>query len=196
MTGLDRIVAKIAEESKQKTDSIIAEARQTADEIIAEAKAESQKEADKIIAAAKAEADRKIAVARSAAEAVTRNRYLKVRNAVVNDIISAAYEKITKMDDEAYFDLLFAICVKNIEKNECKMYLNERDLARMPEGFEDRINQAVYETSAVQISDTPKDIENGFVLVYGDMEVNCTLKAVFDESMDRLKDILSSILFN
>ena len=39
------------------------------------------------------------------------------------------------------------------------------------------------------------DIENGFVLVYGDIEINCTLRAVFDERMDNLKDLLRPLLF-
>ena len=38
-------------------------------------------------------------------------------------------------------------------------------------------------------------IENGFVLLYGDIEVNCTLRAVFDERMDDLKDLLNPLLF-
>ena len=99
------------------------------------------------------------------------------------------------MSDEDYFALLHKLCVKNIEKGECELFLNARDLKRLPADFEDSINSAVYETGAVHVSLQPKDIENGFVLVYGDMEVNCTLRAVFDSSMDQLKDLLGPMLF-
>ena len=75
------------------------------------------------------------------------------------------------------------------------MYLSAQDLQRLPQDFEDRINAEIYETGAVQVSRTPKEIDNGFVLVYGDIEINCTLRAVFDERMDALKDLLHPLLF-
>ena len=114
---------------------------------------------------------------------------------MVNDILSAAYEKIEAFDDESYFALLLQLCVKNCEKGEGVLFFNARDLARMPRDFEETINAQIYETGAVQVSKTPMDIENGFVLVYGDIEINCTLRAVFDERMDALKDLLHPLLF-
>ena len=75
------------------------------------------------------------------------------------------------------------------------LFLNARDLARLPQTFEEQINTAIFERGAVQVSKTPMDIENGFVLVYGDIEINCTLRAVFDERMDNLKDLLRPLLF-
>lgn len=195
VTGLDKIIEKIAEESAAECKKIIAEAQSQADKIIADARNEAREKANEITAQAQARADQKLAVAKSSAESITRNRYLSVKNAVVNDIISASYEEIEKMSDEDYFDLLYKICVKNVEIGECVMRLNEKDCKRLPKDFEDRINGAVFEKAAVQVSKKPCDIENGFVLVYDDFEVNCTLRSVFDSQMDRLKDILSRKLF-
>ena len=195
MTGLDKILSKIEQESAQKAEATLADANQKAKQILVEAQQAADEKAAVLIEKAQQEAQRKVTAARASAETLTRTNYLTVRNAVVNDVISAAYEAIESMSDEDYFDLLFSLCVKNVEKSECKLYLNRRDLARCPADFEDRINQTVYETGAVQVAKEPKDIENGFVLVYGDMEVNCTLRAVFDEKMDALKDQLNPLLF-
>ena len=195
MTGLDKITQKIAQESREKVESILAEGNAAAAKILADGRAEADEAASKIIADANEEAKRITAAARAKAESITRTKYLEVKNAVVNDVIAAAFEAVEKMDDSAYFDLLFHLCVKNIEKGECELYLNARDLARLPADFEDRINGAVYETGAVHIAKQPKPIENGFVLIYGDMEVNCTLRAVFDAAMDTLKDLLGPMLF-
>lgn len=195
MTGLEKIVSKITAEGQAQGDEIISEAVNKANEIIDEAKKAANEKSKKILAEAEKESQRRISVARSSADSITRTRYLQVRNAVVNDIISAAYERIEVLDDKDYFDLLYKICVKNIENGECVMKLSKKDIARLPADFEDRINKAVYEKGAVQISKEPIDIENGFVLVYGDMEVNCTFRAVFDEKMDSLKDLLNPVLF-
>lgn len=196
VTGLEKIIEKIAEDSAEECKTILSEAKAQADKIVADARNEARKKANDITDKAKAQADKKLAVSKSGAESITRNRYLSVKNAVVNDIISAAYEEIEKMSDEDYFDLLYKICLKNVETGECVMRLNEKDLKRMPRDFEDRINGAVFEKAAVQVSRKPYDIENGFVLIYDDFEINCTLRTVFDSEMDKLKDILSRELFS
>ncbi|MGN0468337.1 MAG: V-type ATP synthase subunit E [Acutalibacteraceae bacterium] len=195
MTGLEKIINKIAEESAQKCDAIIDAANKQASEIISSARQQSSLAADEVVQKAKNRADRIVSAAKSSAETITRTRYLEVRNAIVNDIISAAYEEIEKLSDSEYFDLLYKLCVKNVETGECMMYLSRRDLERLPEDFQDRINGEVYEKAAVQVSKEPREIENGFILDYGDFEINCTLKAVFDEKMDKLKDMLCSSLF-
>lgn len=196
VTGLEKIIEKIAEDSAEECKTILSEAKAQADKIVADARNEARKKANDITDKAKAQADKKLAVSKSGAESITRNRYLSVKNAVVNDIISAAYEEIEKMSDEDYFDLLYKICLKNVETGECVMRLNEKDLKRLPRDFEDRINGAVFEKAAVQVSRKPYDIENGFVLIYDDFEINCTLRTVFDSEMDKLKDILSRELFS
>ena len=138
---------------------------------------------------------RKQAVSKSTAESITRNRYLEIRNAILNDIISAAYLEIEKFSDEEYFAMLKKLCIKNVQTGECEMHLSGYDIGRLPDDFEMSINSEIYEKGAVHISTTPADIENGFILSYGDIEINCTLKAVFDENMDSLKDMLSTALF-
>ena len=162
VTGLEKIIEKIAEDSAEECKTILSEAKAQADKIVADARSEARKKANDITDKAKAQADNKLAVSKSGAESITRNRYLSVKNAVVNDIISAAYEEIEKMSDEDYFDLLYKICLKNVETGECVMRLNEKDLKRMPRDFEDRINGAVFEKAAVQVSRKPYDIEKTF----------------------------------
>ncbi len=195
MTGLDRIIEKILEQSQKNCDEIIKQASLEVKKIISEARAEANAESEKIIADAQKTASRKQAVSKSTAESITRNRYLEIRNAILNDIISAAYLEIEKFSDEEYFAMLKKLCIKNVQTGECEMYLNGYDMGRLPDDFEMSINSEIYEKGAVHISSTPADIENGFILSYGDIEINCTLKAVFDENMDCLKDMLSTALF-
>ena len=195
MTGLDRIVEKIIAEAQKNCDDILSKASAEVKEIISEARARAKEESDKIISEAHKTAVRKQAVSKSTAESITRNRYLEIRNAILNDIISAAYLEIEKFSDEEYFSMLRKLCIKNAQSGECEMHLSGYDMGRLPDDFEMSINSEIYEKGAVHISNVPADIENGFVLSYGDIEINCTLKAVFDENMDSLKDMLSTALF-
>lgn len=195
MTGLEKIVEKIATDSAASCSAIVEKAAKQAENIVAQARNEARKKAALIVEEAQKEADKRNAIAKSSAETITRTRYLETKNAIVNDIVSAAYEEIEKMDDEAYFDLLYKLCVKNVETGECVMYLSKADLERLPRNFEAKINGDVYEKAAVQISTEPKDIENGFILDYGDFEINCVLKNIFDDSMDIIRDALCRNLF-
>lgn len=196
MTGLDKIIEKIASDSDEQCQRLILDADKQAQQILDAAGKEADRQAQLVLDKAQSEKERIIDVAKSGAESITRTRFLQIRNAIINDIISAAYEEIEKMNGKDYFNLLFSLCVKNVETGECVMRLGEKDLKRLPRDFESRINSEVYEKAAVQISKEPCDIKDGFILDYGDFEVNCTLKNVFDEAMDSLKDALSEKLFN
>ena len=195
MTGLDRIIEKILLQSQENCNAILNEASAEVKKIISQAREKANKESAEIVAKATAEAKKIEAVAKSSAESITRNRYLEIRNAILNDIISAAYLEIEKFSDEEYFDMLKRLCINNVLEGECEMHLNGYDIGRLPDDFEMSINSEIYEKGAVHICVTPADIDKGFILVYGDVEINCTLKAVFDENMDRLKDMLSTALF-
>lgn len=196
MTGLEKIQEKILAQSKLSCDSIIAKANAEAKEILISARIKAEKLSADIISEAEELSERKKLLAKGSAETITRNRYLEVRNAIINDIISAAYEEIERLSDEEYFDLLKRLCIKNIAPGEYIMHLNMVDLARLPEGFEDSINAEVYETSAVFVKNEPAEIENGFILSGNGVEINCTFRAVFDENMDNLKDMLNKKLFD
>ena len=196
MTGLERIVEKIAAENKSATDAMIAQTSEQANHMLARAREDANAKAQRVVDEAKKEADRIVSVAKSQAESVTRKRYLEIRNAVVNDVLSAAYEQIGTFDDEQYFDLLLRLCIRNAEKGEGVLYLNAHDLAHMPQDFEQSINAAIYETGAVQVSREPKDIENGFVLVYGDIEVNCAVETLVQLRRSELASQVAEILFS
>lgn len=195
MTGLDKIIEKILEQSQMNCNVILNDAALQVKNIISQARETANKQSGEIVAKAEAEAKRIEAVSKSTAESITRNRYLEIRNAILNDIISAAYLEIEKFSDEDYFAMLKRLCIKNVLEGECEMSLSGYDLGRLPDDFEMSINSEIYEKGAVHISNVPGDIENGFVLHYGDIEINCSLKAVFDENMDALKDMLSTALF-
>ena len=197
MTGLEKIQEKILAQSKLNCENIISAANEEAKNILIEARQKAQQAYNEIISNATELSFKKNNLAKSGAEAISRNRYLEVRNAIINDIISAAYEEIDKMTDDEYFDLLRNLCVKNISPGEYIMFFNSRDLNRLPEDFEDSLNSVIYKTSAVFITkEEPINIPHGFILKGDGVEINCTLRAVFDANMDRLRDSLNAKLFS
>ena len=196
MTGLEKIEEMINEEATEECGKILREASAEIKKMIQDARVTAAKVSKAIVDKAEKQAELINATAKGKAESITRNKYLEIRGAILNDVISAAYLEIEKMSDEEYFELITKLCVKYIQPGECTMFMNGYDLARLPEDFELKINSAVFEKSAVYISKKAVDIENGFILSYGKMEINCTLRAIFDEKMDSLKDMLSPFMFS
>lgn len=196
MTGLEKIEAMINEEAKEDCEKILRNASAEIKKMIADSRVAAAKSSKAIVDKARSQADLISATAKGKAESITRNKYLEIRGAILNDVISAAYEEIEKMSDEEYFELITKLCVKYIQPGECTMFMNGYDLSRLPEDFELTINSAVFEKSAVYISKKAVDIENGFILSYGKVEINCTFRAIFDEKMDSLKDMLSPFMFS
>lgn len=196
MTGLEKIQEKILAGSEENCERIIMQANEEAKAILIAARQQAAENAQAIIKKAEALSAKKQLLAKSGAESITRNRYLEVRNAIINDIISAAYEEIDKFTDEEYFDIIRKLCIKNIDRGEFIMFFNNRDLQRLPEDFEDSINAVVYKDSTVYVKKEPVEIENGFILKNNGVDINCTFRALFDENMDEIKDILNKKLFS
>lgn len=196
MTGLEKIQEKILAGSEENCERIIMQANEEAKAILIAARQQAAEKAEAIIKSAEKLAEKKQLLAKSGAESITRNRYLEVRNAIINDIISAAYEEIDNFSDEEYFDIIRKLCIKNVDRGEFIMFFNSRDLQRLPEDFEDSINAVVYKDSTVYVKKEPVEIENGFILKNNGIDINCTFRALFDENMDEIKDILNKKLFS
>ena len=77
-----------------------------------------------------------------------------------------------------------------------EIYFSSDDLARMPKGFEEKIQAIAREKGgSLMLGKEPGNITDGFILVYGGIEENCTLKALLDAKKDQLQDKVSEILF-
>ncbi len=71
------------------------------------------------------------------------------------------------------------------------------DRKRLPHQFESSLEAALAEkTGAVlKISEITLNMEGGFVLDYGDVEVNCSLEALFFAAKETLQDKVHKVLF-
>lgn len=76
-----------------------------------------------------------------------------------------------------------------------EILFSQRDLDRLPSGFEQELAQALPAGGSLKVSREPRKIDGGFVLVYGGVEQNCSFAALFDAAKDRLQDKLHALLF-
>ena len=185
MTSSEKILAGITAEAESTAKEIISAAEKKAEEIISD----KAKEAE--IAA---EADKKAALINStgdsAAQLVLRDAKLKRKRELIVKALSEVIVGINGYDDKTYFDCLLRLAKKNAMSGKGEMLLSARDLSRDKGDFVKALEEL-----SVTLSDTPADINGGFILRYGDIIINCELSAVMREKRDEITDAVNTALF-
>ena len=73
------------------------------------------------------------------------------------------------------------------------VYLNSKDLNRVPKNFQERLAESGINA---KISDTPDEsIESGFILKNGDIEENLSFSSIIAEKHEEIEDLISRELF-
>lgn len=196
MTGTEKILRHIAGQAEEEAKAILEEARTRAGEITAR----SEKESAAILAEGKARAEAVLKDAADKAEAAAsmqkRRTVLAQKGELVSDVLQSAYRKLLTLPDAEYFDFLYAQLAKQDLKGEGVLYLNEKDLARRPAGFNARVQAAAAEKGGkLTVSETARPMDGGFLLDYGGIEENCSFQAIFESEADALKDAVRAVLF-
>lgn len=193
MTGLEKILAQISNDAKSSADEMIKEAQLKADKIIEEANAEAAKQAQQILKQGESKtADIKQRAA-SSALFEKRNKLLAFKQAYIDSCIGDVRALLENAPDNEYFDHLLSLVSLYANKEDGVMYLNKKDLTRMPQDFAGKATAAA--GHRITISDTPRSIDSGFLLIYEGIDINCSFRAIFEDKEDTLRDIAGQILF-
>ena len=174
-TGLDRIIEQILADAEAKAAEQVAAAEEEAKKTLADAAAEAEQKANVLLAdSEKVGADIK-ARAASTAEFTRRRTVLAAKQNAIRDVIAAAQKELHDLPDDEYFSVLLK-------------------LAQMPQDFSAQLKMAVPGTN-ITVSNTPCNIPDGFLLVYGGIDVNCTFASLFEAAGDTLQDLAGGMLF-
>lgn len=195
MTGLNKIIEKIAQDSAAKCDGIIFNAQNEATKIKEAALELANEEKEAVIAEANKEAKVIVDTAESGSELENKKVILATKVDIINKTIEEAERKLANMPDDEYFAAVYALVKKYSQAAEGEMLLSSDDINRLPKDFESKVNEGLADGAKIAVSKTPANISQGFILVYGDIEINCTFDALIDDARDDIKDELYSIIF-
>ena len=188
--------SQILDEANHSADTKIAEAKAKAGQILEQAKAEALAQAEMISNKAQADAGTHIQRVASSCEMQRKQGILRVKQSVIAEVLSKAYDEVVNLETGSYFDMIRRMLDKYVLPEKGEVYFSESDLKRMPAGFETEIEKiAASKGGVLKLSGEPKAMEGGFVLVYGGIEENCTVKALFDAKRDELSDKVQEVLF-
>ncbi len=195
MTGLEKIVTAIREEAQAEAKAVIDQAHAEAAHILSEEKSKSDALCAEIEASARQQSAHIERAAASAAELQRRRRLLEAKQEMLAHTMEEALKELYALPEEAYFSLLIQMAAACAEPMEGELLLSGRDLSRCPDDFVQRLGQAL-PNAALSLSRETRPIDGGFILKYGDIEHNCSFRAVFDARREELTDKVRGILFS
>lgn len=197
MTGLEKIIKVIEADAKANVEKILAEAKVESEKILASAKKEAEEKCAEIAEKPAYEVNAVINRARSGAMLIKRQKILNAKQQVISDIIEKARLKLTSLPDTDYFDIILQIVKKHVHPQEGIIRFSQADLDRMPKDFDKSLIKAIKDIkdASLTISKECAPIDGGFILVYGDIEENCSFDALFNDAKEDLQDKVNAFLF-
>ncbi len=188
MGGLSNIIAEILQDAKIKADEILEKANKDAAEtriqcekdkqiLIDEKKAEAQKECMKISE-----------LMELSAEAEARQMVLAAKTKIIIEIFE--YIKNDLKNSKEYFDILLKLLENWSENQDGVMYFSKKDLERLPKDFSEKAKKV--SKGSIEISPDPVDIDSGFIIRYGKIDINCSIDAIFEDRKNKIFDIIKS----
>lgn len=191
MTGLENIIREIETESAETVSDILGKANDAAAVTLRDA----EKAAEQLKEGFRREAERKAAETanRAAAndEMELKRAILKKKQEIIRETLDGTRRALTETRDKGYFEMLTSLLSRYAAEGKAgEILMTDADKKAMTKEFE-----AAVSAHGLKVSDKALAADSGFVLVYGSIEINCTVDAIFDAYADELSDMLGAFLF-
>lgn len=193
MSGLDKISDTILREAQNKAEGILAKAKEQAEAI---SKHTAQKiEGYDIEYRENTQKELQAVQEKYASEnrQARKQAILKTRSMVIEDTINKAKHRLETLPEDEYFDFLRHVCVKNAQAGEGELYFSKKDYDRLPGNFAEKCNSEIKNGSVV-LKGSLDTIENGFIIMYGKIEQNCSIDSIFESNKNLLLDTANSCI--
>ena len=196
MAGMENLTGRILGEAEEAANRCRKQARQEAERIRQEGQRKAVRAAREIRRRLEAERGRQRRQNREDCEGQRRLRLLTARQQILQEMEEAAKTAFLQAGDRQYFSVMERLLEAEAWPGDGILCLAETDLARMPEEFPGRAAQIAREKGGTLTIRGEKALPaEGFVLIYGKVEINCTWSALARERRDQMRDAAARLLW-
>lgn len=198
MDGANRIKERIIDDARKRAGKIIEDAKLEAQVIIKDAEKQAFQRVAIMTENAKEEAAQYKQRFRAAGEMEDRKNVLKMRQDTIDEAFSAALSRIAELPDEKYSLFIEDVLIKAAKDEEGDLVMNKKDKQRLGRQFVDKINakfKAMGKKAMLKLAEENLNSCGGFVVRYGEMEINCTLEVLLNMARPNLEAEVAAILF-
>ena len=196
MNGIEKITARINEDSRKEIDAILAEARAKAGEITAKAKAEAQAVGEEVLAQGRrAAAEREDRLA-STAQMECRKAVLAAKQDVIEEAFEQAHKQLLALPQEKYIALLADLAVQASVTGKEKLIFSAPDRAQVGKAVVAAANGKLAKDAMLTLAEETRPMDGGFILSDGAVEVNCTFDTLIRLQRGALSGEVAKVLFD
>ncbi|HHY65036.1 MAG TPA: hypothetical protein GX501_08320 [Clostridiaceae bacterium] len=198
MNGAEKIKEKIIADARERAEKILEDARLEAQGIIKDAEKQAFQRMAIMTEKAKEDAALYKQRARAAAEMEIRKSLLKTRQDTIDEAFAAALDRIAELPDDKYSGFIEDILLRAARDGEGELVVNKKDKQRLGQQFIDRINArfiSLGRNAKLKLSSDDLDSRGGFIIRYGEMEINSTLEVILNMERPNLEAGVAAILF-
>lgn len=197
MTGLEKILKHIEDDANATAQAVLEESRSKAEDITATAQTDGEKNRAEIEERSKLDVQACLSRAESAALLQEKKLILNAKQEIISSVIKSAKDSLFKLSNVEYTNVIVKMLVKYAMVQQGQIILSANDKLRLGKDFQATIQLALASTegAAHTVSEDTRDIDGGFVLIYGDVEINCSFDALFFAARESLQDKVCGVLF-
>jgi len=199
MNGAEKIKERIISDARERAGKILEDARLEAQDIIKAAEKQAFQRVTIMTEKAKEEAALYKERFRAAGEMEARKSILKIRQETIDEAFSTAVSRIADLPDDQYSQFIEDVLLNVIIDGEGSLVLNKRDKQRLGQKFVGKINKKAKNSgkkAELKLSDDDLDSSGGFIVRYGEMEINCTLEVIINMIRPNLESEVAATLFS
>lgn len=196
MTGIEKIIEKIENDCNATCEEILAKAQAEAQVILQNAQIAGEKVKKEAAEAVQKECQMNLELAASKAEHERKKAILATKSILINDSINASMQKLKSLPDAEYFNVIKMLINRYAQKGQGIIRFSKEDSKRIPQSFEAEINAMLQgNDKSIVISSETVAVDGGFVIIYQDVEQNCSFDSLLNASLDEIKDELYQEIF-
>lgn len=197
MSGINKIKERILEEARLQAEETVKRAEEEASEIINNAKKDAETRKKQILEKANLEAAEVKKRLKAVADLEARKQRLQAKQEVVEEAFMQTIKKLSSMPDDKYVSIITNLIINSAPNDTAEVILSDRDKKRIPSDFEEKVNKNLSSREnrgKVTLSKETRDINGGFILKSGNIEINNSFDAIIRMKRNEIEtDVINSL---
>lgn len=161
MNGIEKITARIEQDTNTEIEAMLQEARTKADAIRAQYDAQVKAEAEKAAESCRQAAQQRLERLEGSAQMEAKTMILATKQACIDKAFQKAKEQLLTLPEAEYVELLAKLAVRSAKTGREEIVLNQRDRAAVGEKVVARANQLLAQAVAPEMPAELKESKAG-----------------------------------
>jgi len=200
MNGLEKITARITQDTDSEIAALLKEAEEKAAGIRAQYEAEARAEAEKAAETCKKTAVERLQRLESAAEMEAKKQILSAKQACIEDAFAAAQKKLCSLGEAEYVELLAKLAARSAKSGKEEVVLSPKDRKALGEKVVARANALLAQSGGkgeakLTLSRETRPMEGGLTLKDGKVEINCAFETQLRMLRESMAAEVARLLF-